>query len=464
MSPFARLKALLTGDSLRGRALASAGLTALRIGANQPLRLIGNLILTRLLMPEAFGLMALVTVIHGALDMATDVGLAQSVIRSEKGSDPHYLRVVWTVKILRNLGIMGIVLLLALGLHLLAPVLEGSQSVYADPQLPPVLAASSVLLLLGGLTAPSVLLAKRDLRMGRVIGYQLLSQVIGIVVTTVMCFVFRNVWGLVIGGIIQSLVWLVITHILIPGPRMALAWDREQTREMWKFGRWVMFSSIGEYLAASGDRLVMAALLTPQSFGLYAVAYLWVQAGQQVLTQIGGTVYLPVFSEIRRRNAARLTGVLRRGFALFMLLSAVVFAGCLAIGFYAIEILYVGAFATVGPLVMALAFKIPFMAVRPLGSIVLSEGDSRHVGLSQIFRGLSVVLATFLGFELFGAAGAVLLQVVAVAPALLMMASHPAVSTRLPRWLTGGVIAAIVLATLAYFALRGFDDVAAVLG
>ena len=55
----ARARALLAGDGLRARALRGTALTFLGFGAQQFLRLLSNLILTRLLFPEAFGLMAL---------------------------------------------------------------------------------------------------------------------------------------------------------------------------------------------------------------------------------------------------------------------------------------------------------------------------------------------------------------------------------------------------------------------
>jgi O-antigen/teichoic acid export membrane protein len=464
MPLLARLKALLTGDSLRGRALSSGGMTLLSIAAGLPLRLASNLILTRLLMPEAFGLMALVNVIHGALEMASDVGLGKSVIRNDRGGETQYLRVVWTVKILRNFGIVAAILALALGLYLFGPLMAGSQSVYADPLLPPVLAASAMLSMLGGLTAPSVLLAKRELRLARVTLYQILSQVIGLAVTVAACLVFRNVWGLVAGGLVQALVWLVMTHTVIPGPRMRLAWDREQTREMWAFGRWIIPASVGEFLAANGDRLAFAALLPPAQFGLYAVAYVWVQTGMLALSQIGGTVFLPVLSEIRRRNAARLAGVLWRGLALYVAMAAAVFAGCWLLGAYGIAVLYTGAYATVGPLVIALAFKVLFLSLRALGQMVLAEGDSRHIGITQMVRGLSVVLSILAGFAVFGIGGAMLLHIVAVAPALWLVMRHRSVSERLPVALTGGLLAFYVLVTVVYFLAGGLASVEAVLG
>ncbi|MFG0298526.1 MAG: polysaccharide biosynthesis protein, partial [Phycisphaerales bacterium JB047] len=52
----------MRGDGLRARALRGSGWTLGGFGASQVLRLVSNLILTRLLFPEAFGLMSLATV------------------------------------------------------------------------------------------------------------------------------------------------------------------------------------------------------------------------------------------------------------------------------------------------------------------------------------------------------------------------------------------------------------------
>jgi hypothetical protein len=73
---------------------------------------VGNLILTRLLFPEAFGLMALVQVFLSGLQMFSDIGIQTSVIRSKRGEDPAFLDTAWTVQVLRGgllwLGCLGI--------------------------------------------------------------------------------------------------------------------------------------------------------------------------------------------------------------------------------------------------------------------------------------------------------------------------------------------------------------------
>jgi len=58
---------------------------------SQGLRLGSNLILTRLLVPEMFGVMAIVTVIMAGLAMFSDVGLLQNIVQSKRGEEIDYL-------------------------------------------------------------------------------------------------------------------------------------------------------------------------------------------------------------------------------------------------------------------------------------------------------------------------------------------------------------------------------------
>jgi O-antigen/teichoic acid export membrane protein len=74
----------------------------LKFGGNNALRLGSNLILTRLLFPEAFGLMALVQVFLTGLQMFSDFGLQASVIRSSPRRGSGFLHTAWTVQILRG--------------------------------------------------------------------------------------------------------------------------------------------------------------------------------------------------------------------------------------------------------------------------------------------------------------------------------------------------------------------------
>jgi O-antigen/teichoic acid export membrane protein len=69
------------------------------------LRLLGNLIIARLLSPDVFGIMAVATSIQLVIALTGDIGLRQAVIRSPNIRDPRFLNTAWTVQILRGLSI-----------------------------------------------------------------------------------------------------------------------------------------------------------------------------------------------------------------------------------------------------------------------------------------------------------------------------------------------------------------------
>ena len=71
----------LTGTGFFARVARGSAFTALGYVASQVLRLAANLLLTRILFPEAFGLMALVSVFMVGLAMFSDVGIGPAISR-----------------------------------------------------------------------------------------------------------------------------------------------------------------------------------------------------------------------------------------------------------------------------------------------------------------------------------------------------------------------------------------------
>ena len=90
------------GDSLSARLVRSIGWTAVGFVAAQMLRLATNLIFARFLYPEAFGLMALVSVFLVGLAMFSDVGLGPSIMQNKRGDDPAFLNTAWTIQVARG--------------------------------------------------------------------------------------------------------------------------------------------------------------------------------------------------------------------------------------------------------------------------------------------------------------------------------------------------------------------------
>ena len=84
------------------KAYQGAAIVISAYGFSQLTRLAGNLILTRLLVPELFGVMALAQVFIIGLNLFSDVGVGPAIIQSKHGTDPVFLNTAWTVQIIRG--------------------------------------------------------------------------------------------------------------------------------------------------------------------------------------------------------------------------------------------------------------------------------------------------------------------------------------------------------------------------
>jgi len=98
---------------LESKAMRATFWTVMDYGCSMALRVVNSLVLTRLLMPESFGLMALVTTLVVGISLISDLGLGPSVIQSPRGDEPALLNTVWTLQVLRGIGIFAVSLMLA---------------------------------------------------------------------------------------------------------------------------------------------------------------------------------------------------------------------------------------------------------------------------------------------------------------------------------------------------------------
>ena len=77
----------------------------LGFGASHCLRLGFNLVITRILYPELFGLISLVYTIVSGLTFFCDVGITPAAVRDPRGGDRDFLNTAWTMQIVRGLAI-----------------------------------------------------------------------------------------------------------------------------------------------------------------------------------------------------------------------------------------------------------------------------------------------------------------------------------------------------------------------
>ena len=447
-----RIAALRDPASLSHRAAVSSAWRLGSYGVAIVLRLGSNLVLTRLLVPEAFGAMAIVFTLHTGLVMMGDLGIRPGVIRSDRGSDPAFLRTAWTLQVLQ-MALLA-VLLVALGTllgALQAHGVIGGGSVYADPELPLLIMASSGVLLLLGLKSMNIALSEKRMQIGRLTLVDLTGQFIGTVAMIGFALLAPSAWALLVGAIVGQSASVVLSHAALRGPRMGLQLEARAVREIWRFGRWLMISSTLGFFAAQGDRFIVGALMDPTSFGYYAIAMVWVLAVRDAIWRATQSTAFAALSEVRIRRPQDLSSVFAKIQTVVDIAAVAAFLFAYFVLRHIIAYLYTEEFLPVASYVSFLSFALLVYRYRLFSDVVLQSGNSK-ANMKFSFIGAMAMLAiipAFLWLPVDAALLTVALVPVAIVPAQLSAARRVVVISS-HREITFGFLV-VILAAAALF-------------
>lgn len=396
------------GPGSLGRRMAKAGVWTLgeSLGMSA-LRLGSNLITTRLLLPEAFGLIAIVVAIEMGCRMFTDLGLSQSVQREADGDSPRFLRVIWSLQLLLMGGVSAVILCIAAALALAPDGLFATGTVYADPVLPGLVAASALLPLLRGFNSSTEYLAARNLNFRILTILRLSAYVLSLIAMLSLLYHLRSVWVLLGGIVLNAGLFALLSHLILPGPRMRLEWDRQILGRVWRFGRYVVGSSPLSFVAQQGDRFLLGALLDATTFGYYAIAVVWISALRALCGRVIQRVGFAGLSEMQRTAPEALPRKLAR---LHDMVSTAVLALFLAtaLGGHAfVALLYPARLAPVADFFVLLSLLVLFTRNSVMGQYLLVAGESGRVMILAALRAAGLIVLTLIGYRLWGPEGAV---------------------------------------------------------
>lgn len=393
--------------TLKGRVLRAGGWTVAGHGLSQVIRFGSNLLMTRLLVPEMFGVMAIASMIMYGLALFSDIGLRPSIVHSKRGNDAAFLNTVWAIQILRGaliwLFALAVSVLILLANHLgVAP----SNSAYANPSLPYVIAFFSLSALISGFDSTKSHEANRNLLLDRITKIELVSQVAGLMCMCSWVAFDRSIWALVAGSLGSALARTILGHAWLPGTANRWHWDSAAFHEIIHFGKWIFLSSILGFLVNSGDRLILGGLLSTAEFGIYVIAFLIFSSVIDVLSKIISNVAYPALSEVVRERSASLRSDYYRFYVIIASFTYLCSGILMTSGQAIIEILYDPRYAQAGWMLETLAVGLITIPFRLANQCFVALGMPRI--LSQIITVQLVTLYVFIpiGFHLFGPPGA----------------------------------------------------------
>lgn len=275
--------------------MKAGGWTLLQSLSVRGLQLGSNLILTRLLFPEAFGLMALVTVFIGGLSMISDVGIRPALIQSARAEDPAFQSTAWSLQVVRGLVLTALAWVLA----------WPYAALYGADILVPLIATMALSTTLAGFASIEILLHERKLAIARVAILHIGSKLLGVLATIGFAWWLGSVWALVWGALIAAATKTILSHHLFLSKSHRLRWNRDVLSDILIFGRWVMLGTLLTYLGGQGMRAIQGMLVDLETLGFLAIAGQFAGLIVGLATAVLRGVVFPALAEVLRDHRER---------------------------------------------------------------------------------------------------------------------------------------------------------------
>ncbi|TVX79107.1 lipopolysaccharide biosynthesis protein [Peribacillus simplex] len=256
---------------------------------------ITNMILARILVPEAFGIVATITMIISFVDMFTDSGfqkyLVQHEFKDEKDKHDNANIAFWT-----NFGIS----LLLLGIIYIFR--EQIATLVGNPGLGNVIAIACLQLPITSFSSIQMALYQRDFDFKTLFLVRIISTFIPFVVTIPLALLGFSYWALIIGTIcIQLSNALILTIKSKWKPK--LFYSMRIFKEMFSFSIWSLIEAISIWLTIWVDAFIIGNTLSEYYLGLYKTSTTMVNALMALITSATVPVLFSTLSRLQKNDS-----------------------------------------------------------------------------------------------------------------------------------------------------------------
>lgn len=275
--------------SLSNLAARGAVVTLGGQGLRFALQMTSLIVLARLLSPDDYGVITMVTAISGVAAVIGDFGLSMAAVQARELNRPQKSNLFW-LNTLIGVGCGALVFALA---HPIA-------AFYGRPDLVPIAQILSLVFVFSGVSAQFKAEINRGMRFGQLVAVDVGAQVVSIAVAVVGAALGFGYWALVAQQVSLAFFTLVISVSLahwLPG----LPSRKQEMKALLSFGANTMAVQLVTYISSNIDSVVIGRYWGASALGLYSRAFQLFMMPMQQLATPTTRVALPVLSQLDDR-------------------------------------------------------------------------------------------------------------------------------------------------------------------
>jgi PST family polysaccharide transporter len=243
-------------------------------------------VLSRLLLPQDFGLIATLSPVITLITLLQDLGLQQAIVQARRIDDAEVNRIFWI-----NIGIGG----------LLSSLLIAGGSMIAvffnEPKLSTLASWWAIPLLLGAISSQHTALLSRSLRFRTIATIDVCASVAGLAAAFSVAFIFQSYWALYIQVLATSGVTMIGCWAM-SGWNPSSPFRKANALHLLSFGANFAGFNILNFLSRNLDNIIIAKTYGSAAVGNYDRAYKLLLSPIQTLNAPLGRVLLPILGRM----------------------------------------------------------------------------------------------------------------------------------------------------------------------
>lgn len=256
------------------------------------IQFISGIVLARLLMPEDYGAIGMLTIFMLVAQSFLDGGFGAALIQKKRPTQDDYSTIFWF-----NLGMS---ILLYLILYTSAPFIA---DFYHMPILCDVLRVQALVLIISALTIVQANQLRKHFKFKKIALVSIFTSIISLVVIIWMAYEGYGVWALVAHGLLGSAIPSVIywfTNKWYP----KLVFSIKSLKELFSFGVYILLTHVINEISMNIQGLLIGRFYNANVMGYYSKAKSTEKLAATSISQALGQITLPLYSELQDNKNA----------------------------------------------------------------------------------------------------------------------------------------------------------------
>lgn len=219
------------------------------------LGIVSTLILARLLTPDDFGVIALITILLQLFELLVETGNQQYIVQKDAVDDLD-LNTAWSMDILIKTSLAVIVVLLS----------PAFAAFFEEPDLALAVSVAALALPIRALRNPGLMRLARDLNYRPLFRLTVWQKLLSFCAVIGFALFQASYWAIVLGNLVSATVLAAGSYLL---HRHRPAFTLVRLREQWGFSQWLLLRGLVGFTRSQVDNLLVSRFFGTQALGGY---------------------------------------------------------------------------------------------------------------------------------------------------------------------------------------------------